>query len=93
MATTDLGVKHTCPECGAKFYDLGKHPPVCPKCKTVLEGVAEPVKAKRAAKEKPKPPIVAKAKVQAVEDDDEDDDDEDDEFTDLRIDEFQSVRS
>ena len=49
MATTDLGEKHICPECGSRFYDLGKHPPVCPKCKTVIEGTAEPAKAKRAA--------------------------------------------
>ena len=48
MASTDLGEKHICPECGARFYDLGKHPPVCPKCKTVLEGVAE-TKSKKSA--------------------------------------------
>ena len=27
-----LGSKHVCFECGAKFYDLGKPEPVCPKC-------------------------------------------------------------
>jgi hypothetical protein len=29
---TGLGAKYTCFECGAKFYDLNKPDPVCPKC-------------------------------------------------------------
>lgn len=28
----DLGTRHECYNCGAKFYDLGKTPPLCPKC-------------------------------------------------------------
>ena len=28
----DLGQKHECPDCGAKYYDLGKSDAVCPKC-------------------------------------------------------------
>lgn len=28
----DLGTKHECYSCGAKFYDLGKPEPICPKC-------------------------------------------------------------
>jgi uncharacterized protein (TIGR02300 family) len=27
----ELGTKHECAGCGAKFYDLGNEP-VCPKC-------------------------------------------------------------
>ncbi len=34
MATQDLGTKHTCFNCGTKFYDLKKAVPVCPKCGT-----------------------------------------------------------
>ena len=30
----DLGTKYECAECGAKFYDLGKPEPICPKCGT-----------------------------------------------------------
>jgi predicted nucleic acid-binding Zn-ribbon protein len=30
----DLGTKYECFECGAKFYDLGKPEPLCPKCGT-----------------------------------------------------------
>ena len=72
LANTDLGEKHNCPECGSKFYDLGKNPPVCPKCKTVLEPSAEPAKPKKAAAAKPKP---APAKKAAPVEDDEDDED------------------
>ena len=28
----ELGNKYECFSCGAKFYDLGKPEPVCPKC-------------------------------------------------------------
>ena len=31
---TNLGKKHDCAECGAKFYDLGKSAAICPKCGT-----------------------------------------------------------
>lgn len=32
MALKDMGTKYTCFKCGAKFYDLKKPEPVCPKC-------------------------------------------------------------
>ena len=28
----ELGNKYECFSCGAKFYDLGKPDPICPKC-------------------------------------------------------------
>ncbi len=28
----DLGTKYDCHSCGAKFYDLGRPEPICPKC-------------------------------------------------------------
>jgi hypothetical protein len=34
MADSALGTKHTCTQCGTKFYDLNKVPAVCPKCHT-----------------------------------------------------------
>lgn len=34
MARPELGIKRICVACGAKFYDLGKSPAVCPKCQT-----------------------------------------------------------
>ncbi|HEX2255072.1 MAG TPA: FYDLN acid domain-containing protein [Thermoanaerobaculia bacterium] len=32
MTELKLGNKYECFNCGAKFYDLGKSSPVCPKC-------------------------------------------------------------
>ncbi len=32
MPGKDLGNKHICFKCGAKFYDLKKPAPICPKC-------------------------------------------------------------
>ncbi len=32
MPAKDLGNKHVCFKCTAKFYDLKKPDPVCPKC-------------------------------------------------------------
>ncbi len=34
MAKPDLGTKHECTSCEAKFYDMGKPSPVCPRCGT-----------------------------------------------------------
>jgi len=32
MNTSDRGLKHVCPECEIKYYDLKKEVVVCPKC-------------------------------------------------------------
>ncbi len=37
MVKLEWGIKRTCLGCGARFYDLQKTPPVCPKCETVFE--------------------------------------------------------
>ncbi len=34
MVKPELGTKRVCVSCGARFYDLGKSPAVCPKCGT-----------------------------------------------------------
>ena len=34
MANPELGTKQVCPNCQAKFYDLGRRPAHCPKCAT-----------------------------------------------------------
>lgn len=39
MAKPELGTKRLCASCGAKFYDLGKDPIICPKCETVFHPV------------------------------------------------------
>ncbi len=49
MAKPELGTKRLCAGCGAKFYDLGKTPIVCPKCATVYE-VAPPPRGRSDAR-------------------------------------------
>ena len=46
MATPELGAKQICPNCQAKFYDLGRRPAVCPKCATAFDP-EEAVKSRR----------------------------------------------
>ena len=36
MTKPELGAKHDCAECSARFYDLNKDPAVCPKCGTKI---------------------------------------------------------
>jgi uncharacterized protein (TIGR02300 family) len=48
LAKPELGSKHQCQNCGAKFFDLNKDPIVCPKCGTVFQPVA--LRARPAAK-------------------------------------------
>ncbi len=91
MAVKDLGIKLSCQNCEAKFYDLKKKTPVCPKCDT--EYVVVKPRARRAAKaavEEPKAAPVAEKPANddspeteddvllEVEVEVEDDDDEDD---------------
>ena len=38
VAKPELGGKHQCQNCGAKFFDLNRDPIVCPKCGTVFQG-------------------------------------------------------
>ena len=37
MAKREWGAKHTCAECGVKFYDLHRSPIACPRCGSVIE--------------------------------------------------------
>jgi len=37
LAKAALGQKRVCLHCGARFYDLNKHPIVCPSCGTTFE--------------------------------------------------------
>ena len=66
MAKSEWGKKRTCQNCGAKYYDLKKEPPTCPKCDTVFQ-VEAPARARRgrAAATTPKaiPAVAAAAAV------------------------------
>jgi len=63
----ELGKKYECAECGAKFYDLGKPEPICPRCGTNQKDVEKAAPEPRAARYvAPKP-----AAAPAIEADDE----------------------
>jgi uncharacterized protein (TIGR02300 family) len=49
LSKPELGNKHQCQNCGAKFFDLNNDPIVCPKCGTVFQ-VAAAARARPAAK-------------------------------------------
>ena len=51
MAKPDLGSKHQCQNCGAKFFDLNKDPIVCPKCGTVFQAASRSRVAAKAEEE------------------------------------------
>lgn len=62
MAKPDLGTKRLCGSCGAKFYDLGKDPIVCPKCETVFHPVVA-TRSRGGAPAAPVAPLVPEAEV------------------------------
>jgi uncharacterized protein (TIGR02300 family) len=37
LASPELGAKQICPNCQAKFYDLGRRPAHCPKCENEFD--------------------------------------------------------
>ena len=43
MVKPELGSKHHCEHCGARFFDLNASPIACPKCGTVVEGAPRAV--------------------------------------------------
>jgi len=70
LANTELGEKRTCPECGSKFYDLGKRPAVCPKCRASFDPASDVAKPKRTReKAKPAPVVADEEEEEEVEDD------------------------
>lgn len=65
----DLGLKHECPNCGIKFYDLGKPEPLCPKCGANVKHLApnEPASASQAARRRRKAELAADDEVAETE--------------------------
>ena len=95
MAKPEWGVKRSCQECGARFYDFSRDPIVCPKCEAVFKIETSP--RNRKAKRRDKAPVVkldAAAAADALIDDDdktedvvvENDDDDDDIGEELSVD-------
>lgn len=84
---SQLGTKHLCSECGAKFYDLGKSKIVCPKCGTDPAQVAADEEAAEAKTlEEAQDPEEEDDDLDDEDDDLEDDEDEDDDDDDLDLD-------
>lgn len=85
-ATAGLGEKRECAGCGAKYYDLGKAEPACPRCGAVAEDEPETKKAtgksrktkakKKTAKKKSTKKAKAKPKKKAAKDAGDGDDSE-----------------
>ncbi len=65
MTKPNLGKKHTCKACEARFFDMNKNPAVCPKCGEAIK-IAKP-KAKRAAVPAPEGDTSEAAKAPSVE--------------------------
>ncbi|MEE8138755.1 MAG: TIGR02300 family protein [Thermoanaerobaculia bacterium] len=55
----ELGSKHECLGCGAKFYDLGRSEIICPKCGANQKEPDKETAAKQASKSVPKASAVA----------------------------------
>ena len=81
----ELGKKFECAECGAKFYDLGKPEPACPRCGTSARETSEkrPAPEPRARYVAPPPPAAEVEEDEEIlvvegaeEEEEEDDDDE-----------------
>jgi uncharacterized protein (TIGR02300 family) len=61
LAKPEWGTKRTCQSCGARFYDFGRTPAVCPACGATFD-LEQLTRARR-----PRPP----ARAAAIADDDE----------------------
>ena len=48
MSKPARGIKRVCQSCGARFYDLGRTPIVCPSCQAVYQ-VTQPTVAARSS--------------------------------------------
>lgn len=55
MSKAERGTKRVCPNCGARFYDLGRDPVICPNCQSVCR-IDQPA-PRRAVAAKAKPVI------------------------------------
>lgn len=71
MAKPEWGAKRICHNCGARYYDMGKSPVVCPKCNTEFDPEAF-LKSRRSRPAVIEELPVAKAKPRPEAEDEED---------------------
>ena len=87
MAKREWGAKHTCVNCGAKFYDLQRNPITCPKCGTEVQvETARPSRRRAPAQPEEAPSTAPEATVADAVDEADDDDDTDELIDDLDTD-------
>jgi uncharacterized protein (TIGR02300 family) len=94
MPAKDLGTKYTCFKCGAKFYDLKKPEPLCPKCGAdQRESPAlKPAPSRRHREKEPVAPVVpAEAEEAASEEEADAVEEPEDDDTDLDEDEDEDL--
>jgi uncharacterized protein (TIGR02300 family) len=80
MPAKDLGTKHVCFKCNAKFYDLKKPDPICPKCGAdQREAAAKPEGRRSRLSATPKiiEPVEVAEKEESDDDEDAEEEDED----------------
>jgi uncharacterized protein (TIGR02300 family) len=70
VAKSEWGTKRTCPNCGARFYDLRRNPAECPKCGNRFDGDL-PSRPRRGAAvveaiRKPVPEPLVESKIEVV---------------------------
>jgi uncharacterized protein (TIGR02300 family) len=53
MTKPELGTKHLCASCGARFYDLFHSPIICPKCGKVFAVTPAPARTRLKAAPQP----------------------------------------
>jgi uncharacterized protein (TIGR02300 family) len=56
VAKAEWGLKRICPNCGTRYYDMKKNPPVCPSCGTAFD--PESMMRTRRGRAAPKPAVV-----------------------------------
>ena len=71
MAKAEWGLKRVCPNCGARYYDMKKQPPVCPSCGTAYDPEVL-LKSRRSRPAKAAPVPVEEVEIPVVEDEAED---------------------
>jgi uncharacterized protein (TIGR02300 family) len=85
MPAKDLGNKHLCFKCGAKFYDLRKPEAICPKCgadqrdSPANRPAPEPRRGRLAAVPKPPEPVAPEPEAEEAEESEDLDSFDDDE--------------
>ena len=92
MPKPDLGRKHECSECGARFYDLGKEPATCPKCGTVSTFALGAIPERKRRRREEVAPAEAPEKKVAPDADIDEDEDESMDVEELDLDDAQAER-